>query len=129
MRHLLPEEYEILAEFSDNLPNAESAVAHPFTGIVININVATLGHRDKKDKMICLVLPIGDFIGGELCLFELGLVLQLKSGDMAIFPSHIYTHFNLDFEGVRASLVLHSDKEGDRWLADRNGWKKNVYLQ
>jgi hypothetical protein len=114
--------------FSDSLPNAENATAHPFTGIVININVATLGHRDRKDKMICLVLPIGDYIGGELCLYEPGLVLQLKSGDMVIFPSHKYTHFNMDFEGIRASIVLHSDKEGDKWLGDRNSWKKNVHL-
>jgi hypothetical protein len=35
------------------------------------------------------------------------------------------THFNLHFEGVRASLVLHSDKYGDQWVRDRNGWLPN----
>jgi hypothetical protein len=104
-------------------------MAHPFTGIVININVATLGHRDRKDKRICLVLPIGDFTGGELCLYEPGLVIALRPGDLVIFPSYRYTHFNLDYEGLRSSLVLHSDKEGDRWLTDRNGWVGNEYLQ
>jgi hypothetical protein len=93
------------------------------------VNAVTLGHRDRKDKAICLVIPIGDFTGGQLCLYEAGLVLGLNAGDMVIFPSHRYTHFNLDFEGIRASLVLHSDKEGDRWLIDRNGWTGNSYLR
>lgn len=54
-----------------------------------------------------------------------GFVFLLKPWDILIFPSCDITHFNLDFEGVRLSLVLHSDKYGDRWVINRNGWLPN----
>jgi hypothetical protein len=102
--------------------------AHPFGGFVLNINVVTGAHRDFKDLKICLVLVIGDHIGGELCLVEPGLVLQLRNGDMAIFPSGRITHFNLHYTGTRASVVLHSDYAGKKWGESRNGWTHNNFM-
>lgn len=76
--------------------------------------------------MLCVVVPFGTWTGGELCLYEAGLVFELKAGDILVFPSSELTHFNLHFLGERGSLVLHSDKEGKRWVEDCNGWQDHI---
>jgi hypothetical protein len=138
----LPEEYEVIKVFVNQLPLNERSLAYPFGGFVINIGVATKAHRDRFDKIFCVVIPFGKWTGGELCLYEpgfvssfpvaacshfrfQGFVFRLKPWDILIFPSCDITHFNLDFQGVRLSLVLHSDKYGDRWVRNRNGWLPN----
>ena len=110
------------------LPGSTRPPAYPFSGFVINFNVSTKGHRDGKDLKACLVMPIGTFQGGELCLAEPGLVIPLGSGDVFIFPSCLITHFNLLYTGMRASMVCHTDKEGTRWSYDRNGWEAHPYF-
>lgn len=55
-------------------------------------------------------------------------MIRMKSLDTLIFTSHQISHFNLHYVGERASLVLHSDREGDAWVRDRNGWGSNVYM-
>lgn len=85
------------------------------------MGVGTDGHRDAGDKTFCVVIPWGDWENGDLCLFEAGLVFAMKPWDVIIFPSCHITHFNLHFDGLRCSLVLHSDRAGDDWK-DHNGW-------
>lgn len=114
--------------YADLLPGKDASPAYPFAGYVLNVNVCTRAHRDFKDMLLCVVIPIGDFVGGELCLLEPGIVLELRSGDMVIFPSHRLTHFNLHYTGQRASLVLHSDRDGAQWVKNRNGWERNRYM-
>lgn len=104
-----------------------SSPAYPFTGYVVNLNVVTDAHRDFKDKTICIVLALGQFQGGQLVLYEPGLVVDLRSGDWVAFPSGDTTHFNLHYKGKRASIVLHSDKEGDQWVKTRRGWESNKW--
>ncbi|KAJ7883087.1 hypothetical protein B0H13DRAFT_2344360 [Mycena leptocephala] len=125
LKKILPEEYEVIKVFVNQLPLNERSLAYPFGGFVINIGVATKAHRDRFDKIFCVVIPFGKWTGGELCLYEPGFVFRLKPWDILIFPSCDITHFNLDFQGVRLSLVLHSDKYGDRWVRNRNGWLPN----
>ena len=88
--------------------------AYPFSGFVINFNVATQPHRDVKDLRACAVLVIGSHEGGELVFQEPGLVFPLRKGDLIVFFSGKITHFNLRFKGIRSSLVLHSDGEGKK---------------
>lgn len=90
--------------------------------------MVTRAHRDVKDLHVCLVLVIGDHVGGELCLVEMGLVIGMRGGDMALFPSGRITHFNLHYKGIRGSLVLHSDYAGQKWADDRNGWMGHGYM-
>ncbi|KAJ7763440.1 hypothetical protein B0H16DRAFT_1414177 [Mycena metata] len=123
--HFMPDEYEELKIFVTKLPLNERSLAYPFGGFVINVSVSTRGHRDRFDKLFCVVIPFGEWTGGELCLYEPGFVFKLRPWDIIIFPSWDLTHFNLDFEGVRLSLVLHSDKYGDQWVRDGNGWLPN----
>ena len=90
--------------------------------------MSTKGHRDGKDLAACVVLPVGRFVGGGLCLKEAGLVLPLGSGDFVVFPSSKITHFNLHYIGTRISVVCHSDGEGKRWSKAKGGWSDNVYF-
>lgn len=111
------------------LPGNACSAVHPFLSLVINLNVATLAHRDHQDKSMCVVLAVGDYEGGELCLYEPGLVLPLSNGDFAAFSSSRVTHYNLHFTGQRASIVLHTDKEIDKWTnSGRNGWETNQHF-
>ena len=111
------------------LPGNAHSIVHPFLSLVINLNVATMAHRDRKDKSLCVVLAVGDFEGGDLCLYEAGLVLPLRNGDFTAFPSYRLTHYNLHFTGRRASIVLHTDKEIEKWTdGGRNGWEGNAHF-
>lgn len=93
---------------------------------MLNIHVCTDGHVDEFDDLVCVVIPFGVWHGGELVLHEAGLVVEMKSGDIIIFPSSKITHFNLHFTGTRLSIVMHSDKYSDSWVKDRNGWKAHM---
>ncbi|TFK62691.1 hypothetical protein BDN72DRAFT_737059, partial [Pluteus cervinus] len=97
LRDLLPEEHGILTEYVESLPLAMESPAYPFLGFALNLCVATSAHKDRNDKAICAVIPFGEWTGGELCLYEPGLVFDIKPGDIFIFPSAKVTHFNLDF--------------------------------
>ncbi len=46
-----------------------------------------------------------------------------------VFASSAISHFNLHYVGKRASVVLHSDKSGMDWVADRNGWAHNIFMR
>jgi hypothetical protein len=94
----------------------------PFLSLVLNVNVSTLSHVDGKDFVLCLILVIGEFVGGGLVLGEQGLVVEARNGDFLAFCSGNTTHFNLKYQGERASLVLHTDKEFLKWRDSRNGW-------
>ncbi|EPS92967.1 hypothetical protein FOMPIDRAFT_20930, partial [Fomitopsis schrenkii] len=78
IRAVLPEEYQNLTLHADSLPGNVHTIAYPFLSVVVNLNAATLGHRDRKDKGLCVVMVIGDFEDSELCLYEPGLVHQEK---------------------------------------------------
>ncbi|EPS94073.1 hypothetical protein FOMPIDRAFT_1079184, partial [Fomitopsis schrenkii] len=97
LKEVLPLEYDRLDATASVLPDYNVSAVHPFVGLVLNFNIASRAHRDAKDQAICLVLPVGDFIGGDLCLVEPGIVLPLRHGDFGVFPSCDVTHFNLHY--------------------------------
>lgn len=90
--------------------------------MVLNFNACSIAHRDDKDDKICVVFPFGSFIGGELVLYELGLVIKLRPGDILFFDSVNITHFNLKYEGFRGSVVLSTDKAYRSYIIDHGGW-------
>ena len=101
----------------------------PFVSLVVNINVRTEAHQDKWDKTLCLVLAVGDFSAGGLVLKEQGLILELRSGDFAVFRSSETTHFNMDYTGRRVTFVMQTDVESDKWCEECNGWgHSNFFL-
>ena len=76
----------------------------------------------------CMVVVASDCTGGDLVFHELGLVFSARNGDASVFRSVSLTHYNLDFKGIRGSLVFHSDKAGQRWKRNSTGWKNNDYF-
>src|ERR1700733_7544572 len=118
-----PSEYKEIKAFVDVLPLNHYPKTYPFASFVINIQGSTMAHKDPKDKIWCVTIPFGNYSGGGLVLHEAGVVIERAVGDVMIFPSSHLTHFNLDFEGVRGSIILFSDKHGDDWVRFRNGWK------
>ncbi|KAG1771395.1 hypothetical protein EV702DRAFT_977391 [Suillus placidus] len=85
--HYLPDDYTVLAELVDILPNVCGSPVNPFLSLVVNINVCTIGHRDSKDFRLCLVLPISNFVGGGLVMRVQGIVVEMRNGDFACFRS------------------------------------------
>ena len=117
------EKLEIVAE---SLPLNAALPFYPFTGMAFNVSVSTTGHRDVMDLSFCAVLALGEWEGGHLCLYELGLALDLQCGDFVIFRSDILTHFNLPHYGTRYSVVLSTDKGLQTWAKDRCGHNVNI---
>lgn len=105
----------------DIIPLQQTSPVKPFTSFVLNINVATIIHKDGGDLRACIVVDIGSHEGGEVCLFEPRLVLELKNGDWTVFHSCDISHFNLDYKGIRCSIAIHSDKTGISYQNDCNG--------
>ena len=88
----------------------------------MNVGAETSAHIDPQDNGLCAVIPFGDWEGGELCLCQPGIVLELCAGDVVIFPSNKILHFNLAMQGHRGSMVLSTDCQMKGWTGDRNGW-------
>jgi hypothetical protein len=124
----LPQEYSHIKAFVDVLPLNEHPTAYPFPGFVLNLQVSTEAHLDSGDSTVCVVIPFGSWKNGGIVLYEARLLLDLCPGDILIFPSYKITHFNLHFEGLRFSVVMHSDKHGQSWVQDRNGWQKHILM-
>ncbi|KAI5893001.1 uncharacterized protein SCHCODRAFT_02499351 [Schizophyllum commune H4-8] len=119
--HLGPVQDE-LELFLEVLPLREGSPCAPFAGFVLNLGVATDGHRDRGDLRICMVSPLGGWTGGELVLHEARLVLALRAGDLLFFPSNRLTHFNMNCQGQRLSVVAHTDRACNAWVTDGFGW-------
>jgi hypothetical protein len=128
MKHYHEEIYEEISPWIQKLPLNSNPPADPWSGIVINANCATRAHRDIGDDSHCMVLAVTDCTGGDLVFHELGLVFPCRNGDASVFCSVSLTHYNLDFHGTRGSLVFHSDKAGQRWKKDANGWQDNRHF-
>ncbi|KAJ7509215.1 hypothetical protein B0H11DRAFT_1791472, partial [Mycena galericulata] len=97
LKSYLPGDYSDIQIWVESLPLDASSPSYPFGGFVINVAACTWAHRDKGDKRLCFTIPLGSFTGGQLCLFEVGLSFNLKQGDILVFPSCDFTHFNCHF--------------------------------
>ena len=128
IRKNLPEHFEHLSETFHDLPfEPWFKVPHPFAKLVVNLGAQTEGHTDPKDNGLCVVIPFGKWEGGELCLYQPGVVLELEPGDVVAFPSDRITHFNLEMSGLRGSLVMATDRDIRTWKETRNHWKHAIH--
>jgi hypothetical protein len=69
----LPQQYTEIKAFVDLLPLNHSCTTYPFTSFCINIQAVTEGHFDAEDKNLCVVIPFGNWKGGQLVLYSLVL--------------------------------------------------------
>ena len=117
-----------MGQFAEVLPADGESPAAPFSGFVINFNVATSIHRDN-DRGFCVVLIVSENCeGGALCLEELGIKLDLNNGHIVAFPSKKLSHFNTHFKGERVSIVFHTDGSSEGWIKHRNYWKHSLFM-
>ncbi|KAJ8090931.1 hypothetical protein PM082_024855 [Marasmius tenuissimus] len=129
MKKQFPKENGELEAFVTKLQYNGVSEAHPFAGVVVNVNVATITHLDPMDLYLCLVLALHACTGGELVLEELGIIINFKLGDFVIFPSTIIMHYDLHFKGLRASFAFSTDKHGKAWVRNNNSWDTNDYMK
>ncbi|KAJ7018749.1 hypothetical protein C8F04DRAFT_1277271 [Mycena alexandri] len=106
-----------LEAYINILPYNAACPWAPFGGVVVNFNACSDAHLDGWDLFKrCLVVPLmRDCKGGALVLYEGRLVLDLHTADAILFPSGRFTHFNLHYVGMRASLVFHTDAGSLQW--------------
>jgi hypothetical protein len=128
MQNVLPTNFNDLDNLVEILPLNEWALAYSWSSIVVNANIATCTHRDKANEQVCMILTISECKGEVLVLHEVGIVVESRSGDAVVFPSISQAHYNLDFCGLRAFLVFHTDKDLQCWFKNINGWMDNIYF-
>ena len=77
-----------------------------FSTITINKNFRTAIHIDKGDFKdgIGTITTAGDFSGGEFCLVDYKVAIDVKPNDLLFVNVHKH-HANLPFEGTRYSMV------------------------
>jgi hypothetical protein len=97
-------------------------LTQPFSSVAVNWNARTGIHFDYGDFGLCVVIALGDFQGGHLCLRGVNIAVELKRGEVLVFDSNVVPHFNLSKEGARHSLVFYMDKSLKKWLEVGNGW-------
>ncbi|KAJ7865066.1 hypothetical protein B0H13DRAFT_1560761, partial [Mycena leptocephala] len=78
LKEYLPEDTVELSFYAEQIPLQASSPCYHFGGFVINFNAFNWAHQDKNDKRMCLLLPLGRFTGGQLCLIEVGLNFDLQ---------------------------------------------------
>ncbi|KAG9101725.1 hypothetical protein FS749_004192 [Ceratobasidium sp. UAMH 11750] len=80
LEHYIPELLKEHSRLFSSLDPSFNLGGAPFCMTVVNVQPVTDGHRDSEDKVdsFCLILALGKFTGGELCLWEIPLWLQLE---------------------------------------------------
>ena len=106
------------------LPEGLMPLAGAFMGCVVNIQkddvaVETDIHRDVRERPFvpsCLC-AIGNFEGGNLILWELHTVVELKAGDLFFFYDSLIHHSNQEVSmGTRHSIVAFTQQNmWDYW--------------
>lgn len=72
--------------------------------------------------------PVSVLLLVILKMYEPKLLIETRNGDVVVFFSHKYTHFNLLYSGTRGSIVIHGDKTGVDYQKDGFRWFKNIYF-
>lgn len=108
----------------DRVCPAQSGVDLPFATVTANLGPQTVceNHRDIKNRAdgTCAIETLGKYDwrrGGHIVLHELGLIVEMKPGDIIFFPSAVITHTTIPiFDGeTRYSLVWYSAGGLFRW--------------
>jgi len=83
-----------------------------YNQVIINRNYQCLPHKDKKNVGESIILGLGNYEGGALCVqnedeqvFQLNLLHRL-----AKFDASKFTHFVIPFDGERYTLVFYNIK-------------------
>lgn len=122
----MPEEVTELKLYCEILPNHPPSASYPFAGYTINVNVCTVAHLDRLDRRLCFSTPVHDGEGGELFLYELGLIFKMRTLDFLVWDSARITHFNALYAGERLSIIGNTCSASQAWIRDFNGFKSII---
>jgi hypothetical protein len=87
-------------------------------------------HRDVKESQYgysCIV-ACGDYHGGDIFLYELHLRLELRPGDILLFPDALIHHNNAPAVGTRKSVVAFTQENMNDYWARKYGMKLKKHL-
>tara|TARA_Y100001937_G_scaffold65172_1_gene89185 strand:- start:385 stop:2247 length:1863 start_codon:yes stop_codon:yes gene_type:complete len=103
MKEYCPKQYTAHKNF---LKNKEKIGDSVFTTLTINKNFRTAIHTDKGDYQngIGVISCMGDFKGGDFCLPNYRMRIELKPQDLLFVNVHRH-HCNTEIEGNRISVV------------------------
>ena len=105
---LRPYLYKLLLDFGTK------HITHPYTSITVNQNYKAAPHRDKGNVGESTVVAFGDYLGGELEIFE-----GEKKAVWDVKYKPVVTDFSKalhsvrDFTGCRYSLVYYTAKKSE----------------
>lgn len=109
----------------------------PFAATTFNVGpqVVTEPHRDIMNLVfgICAVAVAGDFdhtAGGHLVFREAKVIMELRAGDVVLFPSAGITHYNIPLstaDEVRYSVVQYLAGGIPRWF--KQGGMKQAEME
>ena len=105
---LRPYLYKLLLDFGTK------HITHPYTSITVNQNYKAAPHRDKGNVGESTVVAFGDYLGGELEIFE-----GEKKAVWDVKYKPVVTDFSKalhsvrDFTGNRYSLVYYTAKKSE----------------
>ncbi|ELR06443.1 hypothetical protein VC83_08402 [Pseudogymnoascus destructans] len=142
LRLLSPELYRRYGRVDKHLSESQKRLGGAWHGTVVNRQIGNSdelrAHKDWKDwpKGLNAVVPWGDYQGGALTMYNLGLQWEMRPGDVIFFGGRVVSHGVEDvLSGVRNSLNLMVHTSTIRWvekqeldeneeLAKRQGKKK-----
>ncbi|RHZ76539.1 hypothetical protein Glove_196g94 [Diversispora epigaea] len=76
--------------------------------IAVNFNTISDNYCDKHDNpnCLCILIALGNFDGGELCFFQLKIIIPLCPNQIVAFSSRLLLHGNLPVKrGICHSIV------------------------
>lgn len=113
------------------LPKDLKRFCTAWAGCVVNLGdkdpVQTKPHRDVKESIFgfSCVVPAGNYTGGALILYDLGMVIELAPGDVFMFPDSLVHHANEDISGERSSIVAFTQENMFHYWKRKHGFINN----
>lgn len=98
--------FKLMAQrYNEVVDGDPDRITDVFRTMAVNIDGESKPHIDMNDKRdgLCLVMPFGEFSGGDLIFYELGLRFRLCPGDAIYFRSRILLHGNSPVESAKFS--------------------------
>lgn len=81
-----------------------------FTTIAVTNGVSNVPHVDRNDGGLTWVIPLGKWEGGDLCIPQEGIKVEVRPGDAIAFQANFLAHFCSQLTGDRLALICFTDR-------------------
>lgn len=77
-----------------------------FTTVAVTNGISNVMHTDAGDGGLTWVVPIGEWEGGDLCIPQAGIRIEVRPGDAIAFQANFLAHFSSEIKwGNRLALT------------------------